>query len=995
VKTGHLRTALAAVVLGAGLLGLGAAGAGEAAGAPALSTVALPDDVAHIPADVTRLGPVPGSQHVTFDVVLASPDPGGLAAEVAAVSTPSSPEYRHYLTAAQFAAAYGPSAAVVQQVSAALRRLGLTVGTPLAGSVLVPVSGTASVVSAALHTPLEAVRLPQGQTSFVNTVAPQIPAALSGIVTGTVGLGGLALERPLLAHGSPTARPAPSGASTSKGSRGSGSRNIGSTGSINSEKDGANGSGGVGGGGGSGGLSTHDLAPLTAGPQSCSAATQTAAGHGSYTSTQLASDFGLDQLFAEGRTGIGQTIGIVEFEQFEESDIASFDACYGLDNPLRTEVVDGPVGGSPEGSSESALDIELASVNAPSASIVVYEAPNESSDASSLDVLNRIASEDAAQVVTTSWGICEALNAAGDAQAEYGIFARMAAQGQTMIAASGDDGSEDCWPNDGSTGLAIDDPGAQPYVLSTGGTTLVDGDVSTQSVWNDCQAPSLPNCDNPNGDNGAAGGGYSLLWARPSWQPVASGSETDPCGQANGCRSVPDLSGPASPSHGVVAYFAPFGGWTVYGGTSVVAPSVAGLFADTNQGCTAPLGMAGPALYAADNSSDFTDVSLGNNDFTDSNGGLFAAAAGYNAATGLGTPIDQNLAIALQGGDGCPSVDALSAGQGPLVGGAAFTIYGGGLGDATSVSFGPAGNGQIVSQSTTSLSVVPPPAKVPECVDVIVTNPRGVSPVTVGDRYGFGDATNCAGLGYRFVASDGGIFDFGADQFKGSAGNLALSAPIVGMAATSDGKGYWLVASDGGVFSYGDAQFYGSMGNKTLNKPIVGMAATPDGKGYWLVASDGGIFTFGDAQFHGSAGNIVLNKPIVGMAATPDGKGYWLVASDGGIFSFGDAPFEGSTGNIALNKPIVGMAATVSGDGYWLVASDGGIFSFGDARFHGSTGNIALNQPIVGMASTTDSGGYWLVAADGGIFSFGDAHFYGSTGAIHLNRPIVGMSTSV
>ena len=60
--------------------------------------------------------------------------------------------------------------------------------------------------------------------------------------------------------------------------------------------------------------------------------------------------------------------------------------------------------------------------------------------------------------------------------------------------------------------------------------------------------------------------------------------------------------------------------------------------------------------------------------------------------------------------------------------------------------------------------------------------------------------------------------------------------------------GYWLVASDGGVFSYG-ATFYGSHGGSPLNAPIVGMASTPDGKGYWLVASDGGVFSYGDAVF--------------------------------------------------------------------------------------------------------------------------------------------------
>jgi hypothetical protein len=122
-------------------------------------------------------------------------------------------------------------------------------------------------------------------------------------------------------------------------------------------------------------------------------------------------------------------------------------------------------------------------------------------------------------------------------------------------------------------------------------------------------------------------------------------------------------------------------------------------------------------------------------------------------------------------------------------------------------------------------------------------------------------------------------------------------------------SGYWLVASDGGVFAFGDAVFYGSTGDIALEAPIVGMAATPSGEGYWLVASDGGVFAFGDAVFLGSTGDIALEEPIVGMAATPSGNGYWLVASDGGVFAFGDAVFHGSTGDIALAQPIVGMAA--------------------------------------------------------------------------------------
>jgi Tol biopolymer transport system component len=251
---------------------------------------------------------------------------------------------------------------------------------------------------------------------------------------------------------------------------------------------------------------------------------------------------------------------------------------------------------------------------------------------------------------------------------------------------------------------------------------------------------------------------------------------------------------------------------------------------------------------------------------------------------------------------------------------------------------------------------------------------------------------NIKGLGYRFVAADGGIFSYD-QQFYGSAGATKLNRPIVGMAATPSNGGYWLVATDGGIFSYGDAKFLGSAGDIKLNSPIVGMAATPSGNGYWFVAADGGIFAYGDAAFEGSMGGKPLNRPIVAMAATKTGKGYWLVASDGGIFSFGDATFFGSTGDLKLNKPIVGMDRSNGGNGYRFVASDGGIFSFGDAKFLGSAGDLKLNKPIVGMARTRLGDGYWLVASDGGVFSYGDAQFYGSTGAIKLNSPIVGLAS--
>ncbi len=191
---------------------------------------------------------------------------------------------------------------------------------------------------------------------------------------------------------------------------------------------------------------------------------------------------------------------------------------------------------------------------------------------------------------------------------------------------------------------------------------------------------------------------------------------------------------------------------------------------------------------------------------------------------------------------------------------------------------------------------------------------------------------------YDIVRSDGYLDTLGPTIAVGNAGGLALKAPIVGSAITSDAGGYWMVGADGGVFSFGDAGFYGSLPTDDVTPagPIVGIAPAADGKGYWLVGADGGVFSFGDAGFYGSMGGEPLNAPVVAMAATPDGYGYWVAAADGGVFTFGDAPFEGSAASGSQQFAMVAMTPSSSGKGCWLLGQDGGVFTFGDATFLGS-----------------------------------------------------------
>ncbi len=711
-------------------------------------------------------------------------------------------------------------------------------------------------------------------------------------------------------------------------------------------------------------------------PQACSAATR-AAGSSNYTSTQLADAYGLSQLLDEGRTGAGQTIGVIEFEQFSNSDISAFENCYGLNNPTRVVTVDATPTGSSSGSGEAALDIELAAVSAPSASLVVYEAPNNI-DVAAIDLYNRIAAEDVAQVVSTSWGFCEQDNDAGAAAQENAIFQRMAMQGQTMVAASGDSGSEDCFGADGRTQLAVDDPGSQPDVVSAGGTTLIGGATASQAVWNNCLSQSFGTCQQAS-VNGAGGGGFSAVWPRSSWQPVLMSAPNE--------RVVPDLSLDADPHHGVVIYW---GGWLDFGGTSAVAPSLAGFLADTNQGCNSRVGLVGPALYAASSADEFHRRHDGEQRLHRYEWWRVRRLERLQSGDGSGHAPGAESRDCLAGRRRLPrdrraSAPARARSRAPVPSrseGAAWPT-------PPSVTFGAAGVGTIESTSATSLVVVPPSPGRALCVNITVTNPQGTSVVTSDTSFAFG-VPGCGG--YRFVGSDGGVFDFGNAPFEGSTGNLTLQKPIVGMAATPTGNGYWLVASDGGIFASATPPSSARRAQRTSTSPSSAWRRRPTARatGWWRPT----------AASSPSATPSSTAPPVPSTSTSPSsawrrrptaGATGWsppTAASSPSATPSSTAPPAPSTST----SPSSAWRRRPTAGGYWLVASDGGIFAFGDAQFYGSTGAIHLNQPIVGMAATPSGGGYWLVASDGGIFTFGDAQFFGSTGDIHLNRPIVGIA---
>ena len=827
--------------------------AGAAGGAGAIgASVRLVGQAPVLPNGATVLGPSDTRTTITVDLSLKPRDPVALQAFVASVSTPGSPEYHHYLAPGQFASRFGPTTATIASARTWLASNGLRLGPTTPDGLLIPVTGTADQLSRAFAVSLVDTQLPSGRVARYSPNVPAVPSPLASSIQGVIGLSTVAQPQPQLVRG-PTSGSAVKPAVTS---------------------------------------GPH------VGPGSCSSAAAT----GGYTANQLATAYGLNGLYGQGRDGTGQTVGVYELEPFTQTDINTYRTCYGLPNPTSTVTTvcsaQGCASGPQQG--EAALDIEDVAGLAPGATIVVYSGP--ATAAGAIDTYARMVADDTAKVLTTSWGVCEPELASqpGQQATETALFAEAAAQGQTVVAASGDSGSTDCYSptnNDFTTTVTVDDPADQPDVTGVGGTSLANPVLPpTETVWNDFL--------------GSGGGGVSSDFAQPSWQSgpgVGAAGAASQCASLGrgSCRQVPDVSASADPVHGYAIFFSGHGGWTVFGGTSGSAPVWAAMTAIIDQALSSPQGLMNPTLYASGScaAAPFNDVTVGSNSWIAAGQGRYPATAHYDLATGWGTPVATAVMAALAAPPTCPLVTGVNPSKGPVGGGTTVTVSGDHFSGATSVRFGGTATSFTVTSPTSLVAQVPAGPAGGATVDVSVSNADGSSPTVSGDRYTY------AGSGYWLAASDGGIFAFGHSSFFGSTGSIHLNQPIVGMAATSDDAGYWLVASDGGIFAFG-AAFFGSMGGSHLNAPIVAMAASPTGNGYWLVASDGGIFGFDAAAFFGSTGAMHLNRPIVGMAATPTGRGYWLVASDGGIFAFGDAAFAGSTGSIHLNQPIVAMAST-------------------------------------------------------------------------------------
>jgi subtilase family serine protease len=577
--------------------------------------------VPRLPAGTVPVAAVASAAPLRVTVALKPRDPAALAAYAQAVSDPHRPGFRRYLSVRQFARRFGAAPAALRAVAQALRRAGLRPGRATANGLSIPVRADAGQIERALDVALERVRLPNGRTAVVTAQAPAVAARIAGRVQAILGLNGLAEL-----HTGPR-RPTDAGRAAAR-------------------RDAA-----------------PRARPYAAAPSPCAAARSSAASDGAYTADQIASAYRFDPAYAAGDSGQGVVIGVYELEPNDPADIAAYQTCYGTQTAISYVQIDGGAG-SGAGSGEAALDIEQLIGLAPKARLVVYQAPNSNNDnpgSGPYDLLAAVVSQDAVQVLTSSWGECEAVEGATDAQAENTLLQEAAIEGITVVSAAGDNGSEDCdgLTPTGAYNLAVDDPGSQPYVTAVGGTSMTaPGPAPTETVWN--SGGGLGGALGLTGGSGAGGGGISSLWPMPAYQSsapaslnvIGSDASGAPCGLRTGvCREVPDVAADADPAHGYVVYYNGSGtatgtpsGWQATGGTSGAAPLWAALFAlaDAAPACHgAPVGFTNPTLYqlaASNDSGYFNDITSGNNDYTGAGGGRYAARPGYDMATGLGSP---------------------------------------------------------------------------------------------------------------------------------------------------------------------------------------------------------------------------------------------------------------------------------------------------------------------------------------------------------------------
>ena len=412
----------------------------------------------------------------------------------------------------------------------------------------------------------------------------------------------------------------------------------------------------------------------------------------------FAMQYNLGPLYAAGVDGTGQTIGIINESNIDVSLVSAYQQLFGLPNNPTQVVIDGQDPGTLAGPDvEAYLDVEVSGSVAPKATVNLYISDGGNlQDPVSLAAI-RAVEDNQASVLSVSFGNCEAFLGNTGNQFWAALWEQAAAQGQTVLVASGDAGPL-CFF--GYSSPTVSGIASTPWNVAVGGTDFYYSDYATggasagtlwnqtndsnlgslkaplpEQVWNDAYGLDVI----PHAEPFAAGGGASNCstitttgtsttcaggYAKPSWQ---SGLGVP----ADGVRDLPDISLFASNGANLSAYpicafaeecVAGAGNQTliaIVGGTSASTPAMAGIMALVNQKYGRQ-GQANFTLYslAQQEPAAFHDITLGSNsvpcfqgttDCVQNASGhyattVYSAGPGYDLASGLGS-VDANVLV--------------------------------------------------------------------------------------------------------------------------------------------------------------------------------------------------------------------------------------------------------------------------------------------------------------------------------------------------------------
>jgi subtilase family serine protease len=412
-----------------------------------------------------------------------------------------------------------------------------------------------------------------------------------------------------------------------------------------------------------------------------------------YDPYQMRNAYGIAPLITAGDTGKGKTILILDAFQSPHivAELNFWDAFYGLpslnglgspnDPSLGTFTQIAPQGltpfvpGDPNmtgWAEEITLDVLWAHAIAPGANIVLDLAA-DNNDGPLQAALKSGIDQNSPDVISQSFGEAETCQDAATKNAWHSLYASATMKGITVFASSADQGASlpSC---DGNSWIKdVSSPASDPLVTGVGGTELnaagycltqlgcnpatapTFGTYLSEIAWN--EGPSFGDFQSSFGATEASGGGFSTIWSEPSYQQGTIHGKQ---------RGVPDVSYNGAILHGVLTYLDIPGvpvGFYRFGGTSCGSPQWAAITAIADQVAGHNLGFINAALYktgqnASTYAADFHDVTSGTNsslEFDSNNNPIttigFSAGTGWDAVTGLGSPIVNQLIPSLIAND--------------------------------------------------------------------------------------------------------------------------------------------------------------------------------------------------------------------------------------------------------------------------------------------------------------------------------------------------------